>query len=417
MATTMLSKRRFQSWQLTGKGRVVGVFPLAEGLQPDLYTELELDKELVVGVKEYVEGSSRPLERKLTYDAQRRLQHSDYTDPSTGLSGRNSYEYDDRGCMSARQETDPQGRVRFRTLVRCDAQGRYLEEVVHDKRQRLQERHTYEYDDRGNVVKDVKYVGADGKQLEGYFLISHDDRGRITRRAWHGADGKERNAFLYQYNANDFRTEIAIESGGVRTLASRMEYDERGRRRSTEFFDRRGTAIARETMSESGRSRLWEAAPPQAAPGAPPSALLEGKPLAELAHLTSEQLHALAIMAYSYFEQGYFKEALSLYESLALLEPGNPAHAAGAGACALAAGQPQVSLTWYDRALARSATHVPSLVGKAEVELKLGHVDQALELYKLAFTHAQPADAPVMRRARLIVAAISQAAQQGVAAR
>lgn len=410
MATTALSKRRFQSWQLTGKGRVAGVFPLAEGLQPDLYTELELDKELVVGIKEYVEGSSRPLERRLTYDSQRRLQYSDYTDPSTGLSGRNSYEYDARGCLSARQETDPQGRIRFRTLVRCDSQGRFLEEEVYDRRQRLQERHTYEHDSRGNVVKDVKFVGAEGKQLEGYFLISYDDRDRIVRRAWHGADGKERNTFLYQYDANDLRTEIAIESGGVRTLASRMEYDERGRRRSTEFLDQRGTAIARETMSESGRSRLWEAAPPQATP-------LQGKPLAELAHLTPEQLNALAVLAYSYFEQGYFKEALSLYESLALLEPGNPAHAAGAGTCALALEQPQVALTWYDRALARSATHVPSLVGKAEVQLKLGHVDEALELYKLAFTHAQPADAPVMRRARLIVATISQAAPQGAPAR
>ncbi|MBI3184576.1 MAG: tetratricopeptide repeat protein [Myxococcales bacterium] len=408
MAGAATTKKRFQSWQLTGKGKIVGAFPIGPGLQPEEYTELELDKDQVVGVKEFFEGHKDPLVRKPAFDAKKRLQHSDYNDPTTGMTGRNSYEYDERGCLCARQETDPNGRVRFRIEVKCDEQGRFSEEKIYDRSKRLQERHTYEYDSKGNVTKD-QHFGPDGTTLVGFLTVSYDDKGRIVRREWHGADGKAKNAFAYKYDANDRRIEINVEAAGQRTMASRIEYDEQGRRKATEYTDGKGAAIAREGKGEEGKEKAWLAPPPQEA-GRSPAASLEGKPLMELANVSSEQVNALATVAYSYFEKGRFQEARSLYEALASLEPKNPIYPAGAGAAALSLEQPQVAMSWYDRALARSPGHVPSLVGKAEVHLQLGNIDRALELYKEVFTQAPSMDDPVVRRARAVVTAISQAA-------
>jgi tetratricopeptide (TPR) repeat protein len=405
------TKKRFQYWRLSGTGQINGMLPIPAGQEPSYFVELEYNPSgQVVAVREWFEGHPEPLVRKPVFTS-KRLSYSDYVDPIDGFKGRNCYEYDKRGFLSQRYELDPAGKQRFRFEVRCDDQGRFVEERQFDKRQRLKERHLYEHDGGGRQLKDSVYAGKDGSILTGYFTFAYDARGNISRRAWHDAAGNEKHAFVYAYDRDDRRTSIAIEQGGRATTSMSKGYDALGRSHSLEYRDGEGALFARETLA-AGVTQLRESLRevPEAELSASERALLSGeKTLASLMAFTPEQLRALATVAFSHLERGRFTQAKALFEALALLEPDNVYALSGVAAALLSQKHPEAALTWYERALSHDDGHAPSLAGKAEALIALGRIDEALGTFRVLLEQPhKPEDAPILRRAQAIVVALSK---------
>ncbi|MBI2372661.1 MAG: tetratricopeptide repeat protein [Deltaproteobacteria bacterium] len=403
----MVKTKRFQSWELSPGGRMEGVWPVPEGAKPHRYVELDEDQGVVVEIREWVEGSEKPLVRKPVF-VKGRVDHSKYEDPLTGLVGTNSYEYDERGYLKARQEVDPQGKLRFRILVTCDEQGRFKEEKIHDRTKRLKERHVYEPNGKGKPLKDTVYKGKDAQELDGVFDFVYDSRGRISRRRWFDAAGALKTTYSYEYDSADRQTMLRVERDGRATVA-RTTYDSLGRRVRTEYTSGDGKRLGVEDVSESGAVH-HETLPQEASPGAPVSGLAGA--LSDFVSATPEQLAALRMVAYSMLENGRYEEARGIFESVVAVDPEDPYAMAGVGAAEMARRRPDVALEWYERALGHDPSHLPSLLGKAEAELTKGQVDQALGTFKKLFEVSEGSNDPIVSRARGIVQAISLAAKK-----
>jgi tetratricopeptide (TPR) repeat protein len=397
------TKQMFQSWELTGRGRVKGVWPIPAGLQPDLYTEVEINtRSLIVGVREFREGHPDPLVRKFTYDKHGRVQFQEYSDPLTGLAGKNNYFFNKRGLLEKRDEVDAKGKIRYIIEVKCDENGRLQEEKVMDALKRPTMRHVYHYDGAGNLVKDETFVGKTAETLQGYHALVYDDKAHILRRAWCTPDGQEVNAFVYKYDQYDRRVEMAIETGGVRSTTCVYEFDKQGKRVGSRYVGSDDKEIKLGPDPSQKPMTVAEIA----------AALQEGQEtLAKVAKQDPKKLDAIAQVAYSQFETGVYDEARKLFESLSTIDPANPYYLAGVAATALMQDQPQTAMNYYERALMRDPNHTMSLVGKADALLRLGKVDDALKAFAEAFKKASKKDDPALRRARAIVTAISQGAQ------
>jgi tetratricopeptide (TPR) repeat protein len=384
------------------RGRVEGVWPLPPGLDPDEYVDIEYDaKGLAVRVEEKVEGCDAFLVRVPTYE-KGRVAHSDYNDPSTGLKGRNIYEYDARGLMACRYELTPTGKQKFRIEVSCDEQGRYREERILDTVKRLLERHVYDYDAQGRLAKDSTY-GKEGASLQGFHTLAYDDKGRIARRAWHDGAGKEVSVFTYGYDQYDRRVTMTTSHGGAVGVTSLTEYDDKGKVKSTHYVDAKGKPV-----------ELYLPAGTQVAlPDANRLSVGPGARLADVAQVDPRGLTALSHVAYSHFESGRYEESRVLFESLSALAPDNPYFLAGVAAAALQQGQAQTALNWYDRALAQDGEHLPSLAGKGEALLALSRVQEALLAFQAVIKQGPRPGDPVVQRVRAILTTMTQPGKAG----
>jgi len=394
-------RKKFQSWHLEPKGRIVGDWPLPDALEPSQYVELcyAADGQLLL-IREHIEGQDAPLLRRPAFDGGH-LRRSDYKDPGTGLEGRNSYEYDARGLLCRRQETTPKGALRFMIEVQCDASGRIVRQRLHDQKKRFKERIDYAYDAKGRRVKESFFRDADGQQPSGHVEKRYDDRDRVTRQSWFDASGALVNTFLYAYDALDRVVELAIERAGQKTLASAYTFDAKGRRIRTVLTDAEGAELAREERE--GRSF-----PGYAARGE--GALSRERGLAELAGVDTAKLDEVVHVAYFFFEKGQLERARELFELLANLRPEDAYAATGVAACALAQEKHQTALNWYERALHRDPAFVQALAGKAETLLLLHRVDEALGTFGHLFELAPPGSSdPAVARARAILSGLQAA--------
>ncbi|MBI5494304.1 MAG: tetratricopeptide repeat protein [Deltaproteobacteria bacterium] len=395
-------KKKFQGWELTPRGKIVGVWPLPDQLEPDDCVEVEVDAAgNVTCIREWLDGGKHPVVRRPFYKAGR-LDRSEYEDPTTGLCGCNHYEYDGRGLLSARQEVAPNGKVRHRIEVRCDDQGRFAEEKVHDARGRVVEQHRYMYDDAGRLVRDEELLLPAGKALKGFHALTYDARGRIARRAWHDPAGRELSSFRYAYDALDRRVEMTVESSGKAQVTRRVVFDEKGHSKDTALVDAAGRPVVVDGKVSTGV---------EAKGGTPsPDRLLrEGSAtLGQLTRMDTRQVEAVCHQAYAHFESGRFAEARALFESLATLDPRCAYYLAGVAAAAMQEGDVAAALNWYDRALTHAPGHLPSLVGRAEALLRKGDVDASLQAFQQVLLHAPAADDPVVQRTRALMTALAQ---------
>jgi hypothetical protein len=364
----LMKTERFQWWDMSGRGYIVGAMPILEGIEPEEFIELDVDERgRVVAVREWLSGCAEPLTRKPSYDASGRIKFSEYTDPSEGNRyGRNAYEYDDEGLICARQETDRKGKLVFRTLSKCDAEGRFLEETALDDKRKFVERHVYQYDAEGNRIRDDVYRGGDGKTLSGSYVMTYDAVRRMTRRAWLDADGREQSAFVYVYDHRNLCTAMSIERGGKVVTQVRNTYDARGRRLATDYVDDRG----KPTVLERPRAQPKEQRTSVRKPS--PETVPEDQP-GERPEVTDRWIHAAITVGYHHYENGRYEKAQELFESVSAYRPDNVYALSGVAACALAQGHLEMALNWYDRALVRDPQHAPSLKGRALVMKQLGH--------------------------------------------
>ncbi|MBI4819312.1 MAG: tetratricopeptide repeat protein [Deltaproteobacteria bacterium] len=397
----MIKTKRFQTWELSPSGKIEGMWPVPEGAKPHRYCEIDTDKD-IVEIREWVEGSEKPLVRKPVFE-KGKLQYSNYSDPLTGLVGKNSYEYNAKGFLAARQEVDPKGKLRFRIVVTCDDQGRFREEKIHDRTKRLKERRVYEPDAKGRPLRDTVYKGKDGQELDGHFELGYDAKGRLIKRSWFDASGSKKSTFSYEYDSADRQIELEMEREGGTTIA-KMGYDALGRRAKTEYFSGDGKKLGVETVDEKGGVH-HETFVPMGEQTLPPAR----QPLHQTVSVSPDQVAALRMVGYALLENGKYEDARAVFESIVAVDPEDPYAMAGVGATEMAKKRPDVALEWYERALGHDATHLPSLLGKAEAELTKGQVDKALETFKTLFAAAPTQDDPFVARARGIVLAISKA--------
>lgn len=409
MSNPVLTTQRFQTWELDGFGQIKGIWQIPDGHEPHTYVELIRDGDTVVKIREHAEDSAKPLIRKPVFK-NGHLAYTDYIDPTARLKGRNRYAYGKSGLLRAREERDPKGKLRFKVEIRCDDKGRFTQEKLHDRLGRLKERHVYEYGSDGKICKDTVYKGESGEALEGHFTFAHDDLGHLIRQAWHGADGIERSTFSYAYDEHHRQIEMRIERDGSVATTARTRFDDKGRRITTEYTSAKGSVIGTETVSDDGvvASELQPA--PAPAPSPEDRALLGGaRTLADIVDVSREQLSALSMIAYSHFENGRYEEARALYESLVALDPDEPYYFAAVAATAVEQDALPTALQWYERSLIRDPTHLPSLAGKAETELRMGDVDRALQTFETVLSTASDPSDPLVQRCRGIVLAISRA--------
>ncbi len=404
--------KRFQIWELNGRGQIEGKWPIPEGHQPDNYVELVYDlKGNLIQIREWFKNFSKPLVRNPKIE-KGRLVESKYEDPTDNIKGTNSYEYDERGFLKARQEVDPKGKLRYRIEVKCDNRGRFVEERILDKLKRLRERHTYYYDNAGNLAKEEVFEGSDGNTLRGYFTYDYDSQRRMTRKSWHSPDGKELSRFRYKYDQFHRVTEIISESEDGSQLISKFIYDEKGRKKKIEYYDETGSLVATEDFGDDHRvqKRSDEEFPPAQLSDRELD-LVEGKvTLAQLGNIGEKELSALGTIAYFHLENGRFKEAQAIFETLTILKPDDTYFLSGAGAAALSRGMTHTALSYYRRALQRDPDHIPSLGGMAEALLRQGKVEEALTTFEELFSKAKDPNHPTVQRAQALVLALTQQA-------
>ncbi len=397
--------QRFQTWELDGFGQIHGRWPIPKGQEPHNRVELFREDGLIVKIREFTEDSAKPMVRKPCFK-NGHLAYTDYIDPTARLKGRNRYAYGKDGLLRAREERDPKGNLRFRVEIKCDDEGRFVQEKLHDNKGKLRERHVYEYAG-GKLSKDTVYKGRAGDVLDGYFTFEHDAAGHVSKQTWHGPDGAERNAFSYTYDRFHRQVEMRVERDGAVASVARSEFDELGRRSTTEYTSGDGTKMGAETVTEDGRVHAEGVLPEPSTTGAD-RALIGGARMADVAGVGAEQMKALAMVAYSHFENGRYEEARSLYESLIALDANVPNHYAGLAAVQTEEGNLREALSTYDRALARRPEHRASLAGKGEAYLRLGEVEQALTAFE-AVLGGDPPDDAVTQRCRGILMALSRA--------
>ncbi len=385
--------KRFTSWRLTGAGLYEGLLPIPEGQEPEHFVELDYDGPSVVAIREFLRGHELPLTRKPTLDAKRRLAASDYTDPSSGLQGRNVYSYDAKGFLCSRKEIDPQGRTRFRIDVSCDGKGWIKEEQIFDRHGKLTERHVYEHDARGNQLQDTVFDGKGKKK--GAYRMSFDEKDRPLTHAFFDAEGALKMEYRYTYDALNRRTSIALHHGPKPDFVTRFTYDEKGRRIRAEHLDAAGKALGGEVrpLDERGQS------------------LLDGGSLGDVIQFTAGQLESMRHSAFGAYEAGMFERARDLYAALTNLDGTDALHPVGAAVACLAMNDRPEARVWFDRALARDASCVQALVGKAELVLQEGDTAQSMQLFTRAFAAAEYRDDPAIVRARLVVEGLVKAAQ------
>lgn len=392
--------RRFQSWELNGRGKPTGVWPIPTGQSPGTFTEVDtVASGAVVEVREHHQDQPKPLVRVFTTGKGGRLDAQSYRDPVTNISGRNTYEYDDKtGLMVARTEWDGQNRMRYRIEVTCDANGRFKEERILDSAKRPVARHVYAHDTNGRVIRDETWGGKGLTVLKGFHHITHDAKGRITRRAWCEASGAEKEAFVYTYDAMDRRVEMAIEKNGTRSLTAVTTFDAIGSEISTRYVEANGKPLA------DGPAR-FEPGDPDALAKA-----MEGLDdrLREVANKDPGKLDLIAQVGYAQFEAGQYDQARRIFEGLTTLAPGVAYYPSAVAAVALQQGQPHTALNYYDRALLRDPKHVPSLVGRGDALLQLGRTQDGLVALSSAVKLGKAGE-PTLKRARALLTALGGA--------
>jgi thioredoxin-like negative regulator of GroEL len=401
------STKRFQYWELSGQGRIVGQRPVPSDTTPAYYVELDLERSgRVVQVREYMEGHAAPLVRRPTYEREHVIS-SEYTDPIRGRQGTNFYEYDERGFLKRRFERTPKGRVRFEVEIVCDDRGNFAEERLFDGHRRLKTRRTYQHDAHHRLLRETAYGGPTGEELEGFFTFAHDKKGLVVRRAWHGPDGVERRAFTYAYDQHQRRISVGLEEAGEAAITLHKALGADGKVASTELLDARGARVGGELAPGATVTSLLGSFPEEELNDTERALLAGKKKLADVLEISAEQRRALTLVAYSHLERQRYPEARSLFEALAALDADDVYALAGAGAACLLGGQFSSALSFYQRVLEHDPRHLPALGGKAEALVHLGRVEEALPFFQQLVALAPPDD-PVLQHARALLIAATE---------
>lgn len=105
--------------------------------------------------------------------------------------------------------------------------------------------------------------------------------------------------------------------------------------------------------------------------------------------------------AWRFLQTGDLRNAQREVEAALRLDPRLPPSEATAGYVALARGDEQAALEWFDSALTRDASYVPALVGRGHTLVQLGRDTEAIDAYQRAYA-VDPALQDLQRRADVL---------------
>jgi len=349
-ATPERLPERFYAWVLSGKGTIHGQFSVHATDEPDEFVEIHRDASGTISlITEQIAGNPMQIERRPEFDDDGPLLVSRFRNPVDGLNGENRYEYED-GLLCARQEVLEDGTVNFKTLTKTSPDGLFLEETSLSGDDEFKERHQYEYNELGQVICDRHMVDRDSDEERGHHIFEYDSTGKVTRCAWHTADGAEQSAIVYGYDDRGRRKSMATWRDGHEVFRAVTNYDERGRRLSTDYFsgdDDNPVMLERTATGDSDWRRSTHLP------------ALSGENCNRLTP-TPDQLCAQRQLAFFHYENGRFVEAITVFKCLVAHDPNDVYSLSGVAAAALRLGQKETAANWFSRALAVDPDHQPS---------------------------------------------------------
>jgi len=92
----------------------------------------------------------------------------------------------------------------------------------------------------------------------------------------------------------------------------------------------------------------------------------------------SDELEDLRFVGYSYLKQGKYEIALTFFEALAVLNPGNPYDLQTLGALHLQIDNNLQALNFIERSLKLEPDHLPTKLNRAKALLALGYKRQGV---------------------------------------
>ena len=134
-------------------------------------------------------------------------------------------------------------------LLRCDSDGRLIEETSYTPNGKEKSTTTYAYDKNGNLTEERR--GGTLREVRTY-----DERGNLL--SWQSYTLDTRGECTYDENGNEL-TQISYDADGKIKSRSESVYDEQGNRTVWVYYDGNGKESARNecTYDENGRERTW----------------------------------------------------------------------------------------------------------------------------------------------------------------
>jgi tetratricopeptide (TPR) repeat protein len=364
--------KRFHFWILSGKGKHVGRFPIADGIEPDEYSELHYnEKGECVLIRELIEGYDTPLVRRPVFSSAGRLQYSDRDGPDAETKLRNSYEYGPDGLLKARQETErDSGKLRWRILSTYDSNGWAKEQQRFEGDGRQTQRSVYEVDDEGFFTKETKYLAG---ELKGHYVFRRDAQHREVGREWYDASDKLLTVCRTTYGPNDQPVELQLKNPDGSLLISVYTYDPRGKTVRIELRDGTGKTLQdHRNMPDGSR---WKRSTAQPRQNMPKGVGVLGVKVLQFDRMTDEQATAVITAGYAYFQESKFIDALPMFQMAAAKYPTEPYFPYAMGLCSLRLYRYEAAILYYNQALALDPNHAPSKEGLALAKDSLPYLE------------------------------------------
>lgn len=140
--------------------------------------------------------------------------------------------------------------------------------------------------------------------------------------------------------------------------------------------------------------------------------------LAEALKVKPEQMAALLLLGYSYYESGRYPEARDMLEGILLLDTANPYPHAMLGAIHQREENFEAAVSCYSKALELHDRDIHSLTNRGECYLNLSKFKEAADDFTAAMTLDPERKHPAANRARFLAAltleALALADEQGL---
>lgn len=134
--------------------------------------------------------------------------------------------------------------------------------------------------------------------------------------------------------------------------------------------------------------------------------------LSDLLDLKKEQIAAVMVIGYRLYEQGRLKQAVRIFEGLAVLDQNNAYVHGIIGSIYQKQGQLEAAIERYSRALELFPYDTNALTNRGEILLKLGRFQEAAEDFKLTIQLDPHRKDPAAIRALLLVNFVRDALKQ-----
>ena len=144
------------------------------------------------------------------------------------LSNSRSYEYDDKGNLIKTIPYDEYGNPEYYWYeYKYDENGNELEEHICDKYGSKDVNRSSEYDENGNCIKSIKY-GRYG-DVESWYEYEYDEKGQVTVEILHDADDSRIYTMKYEYDDDgNVRKNTYYNPAGELEFGESISYDEYG---------------------------------------------------------------------------------------------------------------------------------------------------------------------------------------------